>query len=128
MWLTRFGSRTMASGATGVPASAHSPAIGQVSQIVRCWPCVCHAMATPAGSRPFSALPLVARLLAIDHLGLGGALLNNASFGTVETFLDLLTRLLPDKAPVRQLPSQISDDRLLGGIDIGRSVSAKIRS
>ncbi|MFO1172507.1 MAG: magnesium chelatase subunit D [Hyphomicrobiaceae bacterium] len=70
-----------------------------------------------------SALSLVARLLAIDHLGLGGALLNNASFGTVETFLDLLTRLLPDKAPVRQLPSQISDDRLLGGIDIGRSVA-----
>jgi magnesium chelatase subunit D len=68
-------------------------------------------------------LPLVAQLLAIDHLGLGGALLNNASFGTVETLLDLLTRLLPDETPVRRLPSQISDDRLLGGLDIGRSVA-----
>jgi magnesium chelatase subunit D len=61
---------------------------------------------------------MAARLLAIDHLGLGGAALTCAAGADWESWLAVLVDLLPAGLRVQRLPSHVPEDRLLGGIDL----------
>jgi len=61
---------------------------------------------------------LAARLFAVDPVGLGGLLVSGGPGPARDLWLDRLLTALPDGAPVRRMPSNIADDRLLGGLDL----------
>jgi len=67
---------------------------------------------------------LAAALLAIDPIGLGGASLRGPAGGGREAWLGLLRRLLPGGTSLRRVPPHITDDRLLGGLDLGATLAA----
>jgi len=67
---------------------------------------------------------LAAILIAIDGTGLGGVSLRGRSGGAREAWLDLLRELLPATTRLRRLPAHITDDRLLGGLDLAATLAA----
>jgi len=67
---------------------------------------------------------LAAVLLAIDPIGLGGASLRGRAGGAREAWLGLLRRFLPDGTLSLRVPPHITDDRLLGGLDLGATLAA----
>ncbi|MEP6779480.1 MAG: VWA domain-containing protein [Gemmatimonadaceae bacterium] len=72
-----------------------------------------------------------ALLLAVDPIGLRGVIVRGESRAACEAWLDAYTTLLPSGAPVKRIPVNISEERLLGGLDFsatianGRAVSEK---
>ena len=62
-------------------------------------------------------------LLAIDPAGLKGIVLQCESNGKAERWLELFTSLLPENAPHKRIPSNISEERLLGGLDFAASIA-----
>jgi magnesium chelatase subunit D len=67
---------------------------------------------------------LAAALVAVDPAGLGGVALR-ARHGPVRAaWLEGLTGLLPEGMPLRRVPPQIGDERLLGGLDLAATLSA----
>lgn len=64
-----------------------------------------------------------AALFAIDPHGTGVVLRSRAGAAR-ERWFALLQSLLPDGVPVRTVPVGISDDRLLGGLDLGATLQA----
>lgn len=77
-----------------------------------------------AGCMSWPDACLAAALLAIDPHGLGGAVLFDQGDDGAAHWLSLLRRLLPPTDPIRRLPSHISDDRLLGGLDLAATLAA----
>ena len=67
---------------------------------------------------------LAAQLLAVDPGGLGGVHVRAAAGFARDAWLDLLRGLLPAGAPMRRVPLQIADDRLLGGLDLSATLKA----
>jgi len=65
-----------------------------------------------------------AALLAVDGAGLGGAVLRCRPGPERDRFLALLRALLPADAPWRRMPASISDDALLGGLDLAMTLAA----
>ncbi len=65
-----------------------------------------------------------AALYAVDPAGLGGVVLRARPGGARDRWLDLLRGLLPVSAPVRRVPLQIADGRLLGGLDLTATLQA----
>ncbi|MGJ5179159.1 magnesium chelatase subunit D [Bradyrhizobium oligotrophicum] len=66
---------------------------------------------------------IAAALAAIDPAA--ASILLRAGAGPVrEQWLDLLRELMPSSAPLRKLPASISDDRLLGGLDLAATLQA----
>ena len=65
-----------------------------------------------------------ARLLAVDPHGLGGALIHAGHGPVRDAWLMLLQTVLPESAPIRRLPLSVSDDRLLGGLDLAATLQA----
>ncbi len=68
---------------------------------------------------------LAARLLAADP-GLGGIVLRSAAGPARDAWLDAYRAALPsDAAPIiRRIPTNIDDERLLGGLDLAATLSA----
>ncbi|GLH78466.1 Mg-protoporphyrin IX chelatase [Bradyrhizobium sp. SSBR45G] len=65
---------------------------------------------------------IAAALAAIDP---AASILLRAGAGPVrEQWLDLLRELMPPSTPLRKLPASISDDRLLGGLDLAATLQA----
>lgn len=81
------------------------------------------AVADAAPSRWDDALT-VAQLFAVDPGGLGGVALLAGSGTAQARWLEVLRGLLPEGTPVRRLPVSISDDRLLGGVDLTATLRA----
>lgn len=76
------------------------------------------------GSAAWADAALAAALFAIDPAGCRGVVLR-ARVGPVrERWLGLARGLLPPHAPMRQLPLNIGDDRLLGGLDLAATFRA----
>jgi magnesium chelatase subunit D len=64
-----------------------------------------------------------AALLSIDPDGLGGAVLVTTSAEHVRWFAEAVCELRGAAIPPRRLPVSITDDRLLGGLDIASSIA-----
>jgi magnesium chelatase subunit D len=67
---------------------------------------------------------LVASLFAVDPYGLGGVCLRSAVQPAREQWLLGLRDLLPAGTPVRKVPFNIPDGRLLGGLDLVATLKA----
>jgi magnesium chelatase subunit D len=65
-----------------------------------------------------------AALLAIDPTGLGGVVLRSRAGPVRDRWLDALREMVPDGRPVRRLPVSVTDDRLLGGLDLAATLKA----
>jgi magnesium chelatase subunit D len=65
-----------------------------------------------------------AMLLAVDPLGLGGAVLRGGPGPERDSWLAAFRTLLPDGTPWRRMPHQVADDRLLGGLDLAATLAA----
>jgi magnesium chelatase subunit D len=63
-------------------------------------------------------------LLAVDPVGLGGALVRARPGPVRERWLAALQARLPAGTPVRRMPLHISDERLLGGLDLAATLQA----
>ena len=67
---------------------------------------------------------LAAALLAVDPLGLGGAVLRAGPGPMRDAWLDHMKALLPAGAPLRRVPAGIEDERLFGGLDLAATLKA----
>jgi magnesium chelatase subunit D len=67
---------------------------------------------------------LVAALFAVDPAGLGGVVIRSPVQPAREQWLAALRDLLPAGTPVRKLPFNIPDGRLLGGLDLVATLKA----
>ncbi len=77
---------------------------------------------TPNAS-PFAQAALACALFAVDPVGLGAVLRGPPGPGR-DAWLALLSELLPEGAPLRRIPANIADDRLIGGLDIAATLAA----
>lgn len=80
-------------------------------------------LSSAESDRWFDALQ-VARLLAVDPHGLGGAALHAGHGPVRDTWLAVLSAWLPQQTPMRRLPLSTTDDRLLGGLDLSATLSS----
>lgn len=67
---------------------------------------------------------LAAALLAVDSPGIGGVVLRGRSHAAVHEWLDLVRALLAPDSPMRRVPSHITDDMLLGSVDVAATLAA----
>lgn len=73
---------------------------------------------------PWGDATTAAVLLAIDPAGLGGAVLRAYPGPARDAWVDVLTAVFPQGAPMRRTPAGIDDDRLLGGLDLAATLAA----
>ena len=73
---------------------------------------------------PWVTPALVAALLAVDPVGLGGVALRARAGGARDQWQQLLRRLLPAGLPLRRIPLHVDDSRLLGGLDLAATLRA----
>lgn len=81
-------------------------------------------MTASAGPAPAEDAARAALLLAIDPVGLGGAVLRAAPGVARDRWLGLLRAALPAGTPQRRLPAGVPDSRLLGGLDLTATLTA----
>lgn len=67
---------------------------------------------------------VVAAMFAVDPCGLGGVALRVSAGPARDEWLALLRKLLPSGTPQRRIPVNINDASLLGGLDLGATLSA----
>ncbi len=67
---------------------------------------------------------LTASLFAVDPSGLGGVCLRSPVHPARDQWLLILRELLPVHAPMRRVPFNIPDGRLLGGLDLTATLKA----
>lgn len=77
-----------------------------------------------AGQAAVDDAVLVAMMLAVDPVGLGGVVLDHAAHEAARAWVTVLRRLLPEGAPVRRVPSGVTADRLIGGVDLAATLAA----
>src|SRR4051794_5056841 len=65
-----------------------------------------------------------AALFAVDPIGLGGVVLRSSAGPLRQCWLDTVAALLPDGTPWLRVPLQVSDERLLGGLDLSATLQA----
>ena len=67
---------------------------------------------------------VVAALFAVDPCGLGGVALRASASQLRDEWLTCFKKLLPAGTPQRRIPLNINDAALLGGLDLGATLSA----
>ena len=78
-----------------------------------------------APSIELAAIPgLVAAVLATHSSALGGIVMRGPPGPFRDDFLSLLRELMPPRTPWFKVPVNVSDDRLLGGLDLGATLNA----
>ncbi len=78
----------------------------------------------PAARSPWADSMDALALFAVDPHGLGGVLLRARAGPVRDRWLHALREALPPSAPVRRVPLQIGDGRLLGGLDLAATLNA----
>lgn len=76
------------------------------------------------GLTPWLRACVAAALFVVDPVGIGGVVVRARSGPVRDRWLAMLRSLLPPERPLRRMPLQIPDGRLLGGLDL----SATLRS
>ena len=102
----------MSAAATDLAASARVPDAGQAA-----------AAGVALSQAVWSDACVAAALVAIDPAGLGGAVLRARAGPVRDAWLTLLRGFDP-AAPFRRIPLGITDDRLLGGLDLAATLRA----
>lgn len=67
---------------------------------------------------------LAAAVLAVDPGAVGGAVVRARSGPVRDRWCALLKELLPEGAPMRRVPAHVTEDRLLGGLDLAATLRA----
>jgi magnesium chelatase subunit D len=67
---------------------------------------------------------LAASLFAVDPTGIGGVCIRSPVHPVRDQWLQVLRGLMPVGAPMRRIPFNIADARLLGGLDLAASLHA----
>ena len=75
------------------------------------------------GARLWAGALGVATLASLGPAGVGGILVHARPGPVLDRFMAELKRLMPDQ-PFRKVPPQISDDRLVGGLDLAATLAA----
>ena len=78
----------------------------------------------PVQFDPWADAMVGAALLAVDPVGLGGAIIRGWPGLARDGWLGALKAMLPEGAPVRRAPAHIDDERLLGGLDLAATLAA----
>jgi magnesium chelatase subunit D len=65
-----------------------------------------------------------AALLAVDPVGVGGICVRSAPGPVRDRWLQLSSELAPERGPLRKIPLNICDSRLLGGLDLAATLRA----
>lgn len=78
----------------------------------------------PAPYDPWADALAAASLLAIDPIGLGGAIVRGFPGPARDAWVQALRTMLPENTPMRRAPSHIDDERLLGGLDLSATLAA----
>jgi len=81
-------------------------------------------MTEAAAPGPAADAAMAALLFAVDPQGLGGVALRMRPGPARDAFVALLRACLAEDVPVRRLPLNIADGRLLGGLDIAATLRA----
>jgi magnesium chelatase subunit D len=79
---------------------------------------------TPAADPTWADAVWAATLFAVDPQGLGGIALRASAGPVRDHWTQLLRGLFDEHAPWRRMPSHISDERLLGGLDLAATLQA----
>src|SRR4051794_26951636 len=66
---------------------------------------------------------VAAALLAVDPRGLTGAVVRGSAHHRADDWMRAFTALLPSGTPVRRIPAAVSEDRLLGGLDLAATLA-----
>jgi magnesium chelatase subunit D len=77
----------------------------------------------PPKGAPFADPVFAAALLAIDPAGLGGLSVRAWSCPSRDNFLRNTTALLPPGTPVKKMPLNIGDERMMGGLDLAATLA-----
>lgn len=78
----------------------------------------------PTNQSDWADAACAAAIFAVDPVGVGGVSLRCAPGPVRDRWLDLLRGHLGKGTPIRRVPLNISDDRLLGGLDLAATLSA----
>jgi magnesium chelatase subunit D len=73
---------------------------------------------------PWLDAQVAAALFAVDPAGMGGVLVRAPAGPVRDRWLATVTALLPAKTPVRRLPLHAGDGRLMGGLDLARTLGS----
>jgi magnesium chelatase subunit D len=87
-------------------------------------PVAAPSAAVAAEDAAWSDAAWAAALLAVDPCGLGGVWVRAGAGPVRDRWTAQLLHLLPPETPTRRLPTQIADDRLLGGLDLAATLHA----
>lgn len=79
---------------------------------------------SPEAAGTFARAIAAADLLAVDPSGLGGIHLKARAGPVRDAWLAAFRARLPLGAPIRRIPANISDDRLIGGLDLVATLAA----
>ncbi|PSO26965.1 magnesium chelatase subunit D [Bradyrhizobium sp. MOS002] len=77
-----------------------------------------------SGAAVWSDAVTAARLFAVDPLGTGGVMLRSRASPVRDAWLALLRTALSPSGPVKRVPSNIAEGRLLGGLDLNATLLA----
>lgn len=83
-----------------------------------------HAQAATADPGQLTPAVLAALALAVDPVGLGGVVLRGRPGPARDRWKQLFTGLLSADTPWRKVPSGVSADRLLGGLDYAATLAS----
>ena len=78
----------------------------------------------PLAGDPWLRAALAGALLAVDPVGLGGARLHAQAGPVRDAWLAQLRERLPPGTPMRRVPFNVTDGRLLGGLDLTATLRA----
>ncbi|MFN3867460.1 MAG: magnesium chelatase subunit D [Hyphomicrobiaceae bacterium] len=73
---------------------------------------------------PWGEARRVAMLMAVDPVGLAGAVVRCRPGEATAAWLGVLSKFMPPVASVRYVPRHIDDERLLGGLDLAATLAA----
>ena len=73
---------------------------------------------------PWQEAMMALALMAVDPVAVGGMVVRARAGAVRDAFVEALKRLMGPGRPIRRLPANVTDDRLLGGLDLAATLRA----